>query len=151
MASLKALRTDTLLEQEGIWVDYEAGVRVKVARLSNTKFEQALRTASKPHLRQIRSKRAPLDLIENLTREAAARHILLGWENLDDDDGTPIPYSPERALEIFNDPTLHDFYKFVMQISTDSELYRREDMEESLGNSQAGSNGTSSSEPSKSS
>ena len=55
----------------------------------------------------------PDELIDEVTNRCVAKTVLLGWRNLEDDDGNPIEYSHEKALELLRDPTLMVFKEFV--------------------------------------
>lgn len=75
-------------------------------------------------------------VIEAITKEATARHVLLGWEGLEEDlDGklVPITYSPEKALELFNSHP--EFYRLVVEFSADFSNYADAEEEATLGNS----------------
>jgi hypothetical protein len=134
MVKLSAIKSDPELEREGVWQDYELGIRVKVARMGNQAFDECVRKLSEPHLSGFRRNKLPSEVLERITKQAVARHILLGWEGIDGEDGKPLPYSEETALEILNDPALADFYKFVLLAANEAELFRRKDMEEAAGN-----------------
>ena len=135
MAKLSAIRADTKKETEGIWVEYEVGIMLLIARAGNPKFSKLVTKLSKPHLKVLRSKNADTsDLFEKITKEACASTILIGWKNIEEEDGSTVKYSAEKALEYFNDPALHDFYQFVMMSSGDREEYRLEIAEESAKN-----------------
>ncbi|MDC9603150.1 hypothetical protein PSH49_21465 [Pseudoalteromonas sp. GABNS16G] len=39
--------------------------------------------------------------IVTLSRPLIAKHLLVDWQGLEDDDGNPLPYDPELAVELF--------------------------------------------------
>tara|TARA_Y100000310_G_C20478150_1_gene713421 strand:- start:247 stop:714 length:468 start_codon:yes stop_codon:yes gene_type:complete len=119
---------------QGVWVDCGQGLKLKVARLGNPTYEEELRKLGKPYMRQMRLGTMNVEDIENLAKKAISKHIIQGWENLEDDDG-PIEFSPEKALELFNE--YPDFYTLVKDVSNEAELFRTDEMEEAAGNSEA--------------
>lgn len=144
MARLSALRSDLTKEKLGIWVAWELGIRFRIARMNNPSYDAAVREALRPHRDRIRRGVMDEREIERLSLQAVATHILTGWENVDDDDGKPIEYSPEKSAEIIGDPRYRDVYDFVIDCSRRAALYRVHEMETDLGNSSPVSTGTSS-------
>lgn len=134
MAKLKSIKADATKVLGGVWVDYEAGVRLLVARMGNPAFEAFVRSKQRGNVRGFRAKRISDAEAEAITKEAAAAHILVGWENIEGDDGQPIAYSPAKALEFFNDPALADLYQFVLVQAADASAYKLEADEEARGN-----------------
>lgn len=141
MAKLTTLKADASKESGGVWVEWEHGVSLLVARLNNTGFQAAIRELTTPHTKEIRSGKISDAKMEELSRKAMATHVLLDWKNIEDDDGAPLEYTPEMAFELLNDPGLRDLYQFVLTTANERELYRLEAEDESRGNSQAVSSG----------
>lgn len=134
MAKLSSIKTDTVKSENGVWVDYESGIRLKIARIGNPAFQSFVSSRQKNKIRGIRSGSISSQEAEQITKEAVARHILLDWQNVEDEDGLPLRYSPEKSLEILSDPQLSDLYSFVLVTSNNSEIYRLEAQEEAKGN-----------------
>ncbi len=134
MAKLSSIKMDLTKSAEGIWQDYAAGIRLLVACLSNPAYAQYLTLLQRPHLRQIRAGTLDNSVAATLTKKAVARHILLGWENIEDDTGKPIPYSEQKAFEIISDPAYSDLYNFVLETAVSAELFRAEVQEDSAKN-----------------
>lgn len=130
---ISALKTNRQSEVEGIWVDGPEGLRLKVARMGNPKYQAAVRRIGKPHARQLRQLTADTAIVEDVSKRAVAETILLGWENLQDNDGKDIPYSSQKAYELFNE--VPDFYTMVCEYASDVQLYRDDAMQEAQGNS----------------
>ena len=120
---------DPSKETQGVWVEAGAGLRLKIARATNRAYRDELVKLTKPHAAAIRTNSLNIELAEKLTREAAAKHIIHGWENLEDDNGNLIPFSHEKAAELFEKSP--DFLKLVLEYSNDAELFR----ESGVGNS----------------
>ena len=125
-------KTDETLEKEGVWVDAGGGLRLKVARSSNYNYEEDLRKLGKPYVRQIRLGTVDNETIEKISIKAFAKHVLKDWENLEDEKGNEILYSPAKAEELLLE--YRDFYKLVQEFAQEQDLYRQEQMEDSEGN-----------------
>lgn len=100
MVKLNEIRVDTDAAQAGVWIDWLYGIRLQVASASGPKYDAAYHRKVLPALLRLPSKKrteAALDL----SLEVVARHCLVGWENIEDDEtGEPIPYSPAKAVEL---------------------------------------------------
>ena len=134
------LKTST----EGQWVDCGGGLRIKVARLGNPDYEEEIRKLAKPFMRQMRLGTMNVEDMEKLARKAVAKHVIQGWENLEDEQGHAIDFSKDKALELFE--TYPDFYSIVKDVAGEAELFRNDEMEEASGNSEGVSGGTSTGE-----
>lgn len=134
MAKLSKVKVDPKAEIDGVWCEYVLDIRVKIARIGNREYDAAIRSMSKPYTKGFRADRVPDEAMQDIVKKAVAKHIVKDWENIEDDDGSLIPYSPEAALEIFQNDEYRDFYKFVLACGNDAELFRRENMEEAKGN-----------------
>lgn len=134
MARLSSLKSDSKKESEGVWVKWEHGVSLLIARLNNPGFQEFIREATRDHTKAIRDGRFENDKMEEISIEAMAHHVLLGWKNIEGDDGKPLKYSPEVALELMKDPGLRDLYQFVLTQANERALFRQEVEEESKGN-----------------
>lgn len=65
-------------------------------------------------------------LAQAIFREAAARHLLVGWGGIDWNGKTDVPYSFETAMEMLE---VQDVYKMVDNYSDDMGNYRKEQIE----------------------
>lgn len=127
--------------EKGTWVDYAADIKLLVANINNAEYREARQRILKPHTRAIRSGTLSGEKVTELLKPAVARHLLLGWKNLEDAKGKPLTYSPEKALELFKDPACADLFLFVLETAGDSETFRKEDFQDSAKNSVSASGG----------
>ena len=134
MAKLTQFQGDVAREEQGVWVEYAAGVEFRIARLNNPAYQKCLRKLLKADGRRFRRRRPTDENAEKLTNRALAQHVLVDWRNLEDEDGSPIPYSVEKALEILSDPQYHDIRDFVVEVATDSDVFAAEEREDAEGN-----------------
>jgi hypothetical protein len=134
MAKLKVIRTDPDRMEDGVWRKYIDDVELLIASVNNRGYHDAKDRLLRPHLRQVRAKALSPDEVLEIIKPAVAHHILKGWKNIQDDNGTEIPFSPQTALEFFRDPGLADLYSFVLEVSGEIENYRQQLLEEAAGN-----------------
>jgi len=134
MANIESIKTDLQKETEGVWVNFEVGIRLKIARARNAAYRESMRKIMEPHRKTIREGGMDIEDLEDLLRQVRAETILLDWENIEDKNGNPITYSSKQALEFFNDPELRDFYTFVITQSENMENFKKELVEDSEKN-----------------
>ena len=134
MAKLGEIKTDMDKAQQGVWQPYILDIELLIASINNPKYKQERSRLIKPHQRRIRSGEMSAEKVLEILKPAVAKHLLLDWKNIEDDNGQPIPYSPEKVLELFNDPTLSDLYDFVLETAGEKELFRKELQQESAKN-----------------
>jgi len=138
MAHIHSIMTDLEKEQKGVWVNFAEGIRLKIARAGNPDYNKLLRELSKPYIKEIREGTADDNVNKDILMKVRSETILLGWENLDGDEGA-ILYSAQTAYEFFKDPSLKDFYNFVIIESENMDLFRMTITEASVKNSAASS------------
>lgn len=137
MAKLNELKTDVKKETNGMWLDFALGIRLKIARARNPNYQELLRELTEPHrsdLRKDQVEQKVIDATADILKQVRAKTILLDWENIEDEKGVEIPYSPEKALEFFRDPELKDFYSFVVISSEDRDNFKKNLVEDSEKN-----------------
>ena len=143
MANIKTIKSDTQKEHEGVWETYPGtDLQLLIARLRTPAFERATRQLIKPTARRGTSATATERESMDKLAPAVAQYVLLGWKNLDDENGQPIAYSYEKALELLRTPELHDLYSFVLEIAGDAETYRQDYLQDSAKNSGSASTGS---------
>jgi hypothetical protein len=132
MASIKSFKTDSGKEEQGVWINAGGDLRLKIARMGNPAYTAYIKKHSKALVSSARRGEVDLDEATRINKDAAARHILLGWENLtEDEEGKqPIVYSVEKCRELLD---IKDFYSMVMEYANDMTLFRA-DPEQSKGN-----------------
>lgn len=130
---ISKLKTDPSKEENGVWVSMGDNLRIKVARLSSEGYKSYLRKIGTPYRSAARSGNMDEKIAADLVKQAIANKILLGWENLEEDDGTPIVYSPQKALQLFQES--NDFLEMVRAAADDIDNFRTELMVDAKGNS----------------
>jgi len=133
MADINTIKTDLKKEVEGVWTDFVEGIRLKIARARNSKYQEFLRDLVEPYRKDIREEKIePKDFADILLR-VRAKTVLLDWENIEE-NGKTISYSFEKAVEYFRNPELKDFYNFVIGVSENADSYKKDLVKESEKN-----------------
>lgn len=129
--------TDEKKEVEGVEVTFPPNEDGSVPTFviaatskSNQKYSKALELATKPWRRNIES--MGTENAERIYREVFAKHVIKGWRNVQDKDGTEIPFSVENAMELFK--KLPRLYDDLTQRAGSIELFREAQREEEAGN-----------------
>jgi hypothetical protein len=138
MPKLSSLKLDREAADRGIPMDFE-GITLRIRRMPNPEYEAELRRLGKPHIRTIRRARfsdAELDnpTMVEIQKRAMGKHVLVGWSNLQDDNGDEIPFTTERAIEFLLDPDMDELYRFVFDAANEASLFRAKDQASAEGN-----------------
>jgi hypothetical protein len=130
---ISAFKQDDKKVSEGVWVEAGEGLRLLIASFNSAAYAKEIKRIGKPYRTQIRSGRIANDVLVDLTKQAASRFVLLDWENLtEDDEVTEIPFTPEKALELFND--CPQFWQLVHDCANDAALFAIDEEEDGAGN-----------------
>lgn len=141
---LSRFKADRSAEDDGVWValDGSDAASVKLARIGNRRYREAMQRRMKPYRRALRAGTLDEATAERITAEVLAETVLLDWRDLTL-DGKALTYSSENARDVLNDPALRDFRDLIVEMASDIELYRQQDREEAEKNSPPSSAGTS--------
>lgn len=142
MGKLSAFRSDPKRESEGVWVDYEDPelvknpIRFKICSVNRPEYQEELRRQLRPHRKKLRRgvDKIPGEVLRDAQQKAASKWLLTDWENMEDDQGQPIPYSHQTAFEILSDPRYTSTWYFVFGVANDEGEYLEEQLEEDVGN-----------------
>jgi hypothetical protein len=140
MVRLNSLEVDAALEVEGVWTERRrAGYRLKVAYLSNPRYEAHIRRAARltPELAD-----PDADAAMDVVAEALARFVLLDWDGFEGDDGAPMAYTPEIGQRVLASPGFRWLRDDVIAESSRIERYRRERLQADAGKSETPSPGS---------
>lgn len=127
----KQFETNADLEKTGVVIEYGNNsngkvISFRVARAGgrNTAYLTYLENKLKPHRRLIQMDTMDQKLFESIVLDAFSTTVVLGWEGVEDRNGNPIPYTPNNAINLFND--LPDLYKDLQEQSMKVALFRNE-------------------------
>jgi hypothetical protein len=135
MGTLNSVKLNVAKALGGVSVDYAAGIKLIIASSQGEAYRKARTALLAPHRKTVRRGAMDSEQMLDLLKPVIAEHLLVGWENLTDDDGAEITYSKEQALDYFNDPTLADMFDFVVETSSTQDLFREGSVEQSVKNS----------------
>ena len=134
MANIERIKSDVQKEDNGVWIDFEVGIKLKIARARNFAYRELMQKLVEPYRKDIREGEIDLEVIQTILKQVRAKTILLDWENIEDKNGKTIKYSPEQTQAFFDDPELRDFYTFVILASENMEHFKKELVEDSEKN-----------------
>ena len=137
-------KTDAKTEKDGIWINYGSfGFHVRRAGPSNKAFVKMLESKLRPHRAAI--KRGTMDdkVADSIACEVFCKTVLINWRSTDDKgkhkegvlpgkDGKEIPFSVEKAREVFTD--LPELFNDLYEQAADATTFRFEDEAEVAGN-----------------
>lgn len=127
----KLFGVDAEKEQEGVVHEMGEGLKMRIARIGNPKYQKRFQALSKPHRRALRRGTLSDEVAEKLLIQCLSETIVLGWEGLEE-NGEEVPYSLENCIKILTDyPELRNY---VNDIANELEGYQAEDDEEATEN-----------------
>ena len=131
MPSLSSFKYDSSKE-DGVWFITQEGLQLKIARLGNAKAARLTRKLAIENSRALRRDKSG-DLLLELAIKVHAKHILVDWKDiLEDDEKTPIPYSSRKAEELFTE--FPAFLEEVLEYATREDDFREEIVETAVKN-----------------
>lgn len=146
--ALSVYKSDDKLEEEGKWAPIAEGVEFKIRRARCKLVEEARERIYGPHERSLgrAKKKLPEKLEVTLTCQLMSQAVIADWrgEGMVDDNGAPIPFTPENCFEVVSDAeTGKDLRSVILQYAMDGEFYdpTSEDATSDEGNSSITSNG----------
>jgi len=129
---LSALKTSDKLENEGALLEYENGLTFLVGRMGSNKNEQYKKTVDQKLQLRVANEYATEDETIDYLVDILANSILLGWDNLLDDDGKPIPFTIAKAKEILKE--YKDIRGDVYAFCTNRKNYYNANIDEETAN-----------------
>ena len=123
--------TDKKLENEGVRIDYP-GYSIIISRAggSNSRFSKVMTEIARPYRRQIEQQTIDSELSNKLLATAYARSVILGWENLCDENEKIIQFSEDNCIKLLID--LPDLFLDIQKVAGDYTVFKviEEEIEE---------------------
>lgn len=147
MSLFRQFKTDTQIEKEGIDLDYgpnkdlpadengnHPSIIIRIARAggANEAFNKRIEALSKKHRRKIQNDIMEASELREMTMQAVADTVVLGWQNVTDAAGNPLPFSRDNVLKLFKE--LPDLFNDVQEQAAKAALFRVHLRENDLGN-----------------
>ena len=131
MPKLQRFKIDEQKERTGVPVLFplDTGyIRLYVRRADNNRdFERRVQELRRPFLRRIRTGKISQGELNRLTATAMAGTVLVGWDKDGEygmeDEGGPVPFSIEKAVELLTDSSIPEFFRFVDAESVNPENF----------------------------
>lgn len=141
MSLYSTFKTDGNLEKDGIELEYgflnedpTKPIRIRIARSggSNLRFAKILEAKTKPHRRSIQTETIDKKLSEQLFKEVYAESVILGWSNVQDENGVDLEFSRDNVIKVLTD--LPDLWADIREQSNKAALFRQDVLETDAGN-----------------
>jgi hypothetical protein len=124
-------------KKNGTWVSIAeyAPVEFKLRTIDTQEWADAVAEAQKPYRVKI-NKKVPLEVEESkdIITRAMAKAMIADWRGLYDRDGTPVPYSPEVALDILTRERATGLADRLFQAASDTTNYKIEEEQDTEKN-----------------
>lgn len=122
-------KTDENLETSGVILSYGENskgkkIAIKVARAggSNKAFQRVMAAKTRPYRRQIDQGTLSNETLEGLLREVYADTVILGWENVEDENEKELEFNRENVIKVFKD--LPDLFTDVRAGASEAAAFR---------------------------
>lgn len=150
-------KTDGVCETEGVWVPYQGGVELLLARAggSNLKYKRAVEKFARQKKREIDQGTLTEEDTLPIFRKVYARTVVLGWRTctgktetgellyeptVENIDGHPMAFNERNCIKLFED--LPDFFASVQSDAQDIQNYLAANLEDDAKNSSPSSSTT---------
>lgn len=141
MSLFKQFKMDPTKENEGVLITYGPNddgsiPTFRIARRSgnNQRYAKSLMQESQPYRRMIDLGVLPQATSEKVFRRVFCSSVLLGWENVQDDETKQlIPFNIDNAMHLMQ--ALPDLYDDLVAQSTNIALFRLTEVEDAAKNS----------------
>lgn len=137
MVKLVSISSDLELERKGVELHYREGAHFTLGRFGTRETEEFIRKRAEPYLSQYDNSEGisiPLDIMEQITKDCIIELVLLGWRGLENDDGSELIYTKEKAREILDNPALHDLYNWIITQAKSERNFRLQKAEDAVKN-----------------
>lgn len=131
--------TDKKVEQEGVFLQYGTTkdgkpIQIKICRAggANTAYNRAMEAKTKPYRRQLQNGTLDMEVMTSILREVYADTVVIGWSNIEDADGKPMPFNRDNVIKLFTD--LPELFADVQEQATNLALFRVEINEQDAKN-----------------
>lgn len=135
MSSLfKQFKTDSRKETEGVLVTYGPnddktipGFRLLRRNGSNQRYAKVLERETYPYRRLIELGTLDNKISERVFMRVFCLAVLIGWDNVQDEQGVSIPFNLDNAMKLFQE--LPDLYDDLFTQSNKIALFKQETFE----------------------
>lgn len=133
MGLYEQYKTSSSFEENGVWVDFGDGIRVKVRRLNSDKSRDVRKQLEAPYSAQMRrGQELPDSVSEEILKKQICHGVVIAWEGVTDEKGKVLDFTPDNAYKVFTD--LPDFLNDVATASATRATFKELQIEEAKGN-----------------
>lgn len=134
-------KMDSSLEEEGVWVNFGEGAKIRVRRLKSKKSQEVRKELDRPYTNEIRRGGLPEDVASDLLFKQIAGGVISAWEGVtvgdafpnSDNPGDVLVYNPENALALLKElPELTDE---ILGISLNKDSFKLAEDDDAVKNS----------------
>lgn len=132
-------KSDENVEKDGLFLEYGDNshgqpMRIRIARAggSNVQFGKSFERHSKPYKRLLQIGQMEEEQNRRLMLNVYLDAVIKGWENVEDREGNPLPFSRVNAETILTD--LPDLFQDIMVQAGNAALFRETINEDDSGN-----------------
>lgn len=145
--SLNSTFVDSNKEKSGIWVEFFEGSELKIASKDSPMYKAYLANLARKNKVKIGEKNVrpeTMELMQLVTCDAMAKHLLLDWKGIaldvgGEDGAEEVPYSYDTGkMALLNS---HELFDFVDEVADDSSRFAAAQEEEVKKPSSGISNG----------
>jgi hypothetical protein len=133
---IKKLNLDNM--SKGVTVDLGDSADVTIISSNDKKYQDYVQMRLRPYKNAIKNKtlgdEALGKIFTDITNDALSDVVVLGWSGIQDENGVDIPYSKEKAHELFTDPAYAEFKDLVSGLAAENETFRAQVVESITGN-----------------
>lgn len=139
MSLFSQFKTNEDLERAGVLLEYgmttpvfkdgkevtpAKPITIRIARAggSNRAYEKMIEAEIKPYRRLIQNETIEATVVHRILRRVYAKTIVLGWENVQDENGNDIVFSSETCEKLFED--LPDLFLDIQNASQKAAIFR---------------------------
>lgn len=139
MSLFEQFETNAEKESEGVEIQYGPNKDKTIPTFiisrmgkSNKRYSKALEAATRPYRRQVELGTLKNETAETLFMGVFVDTVLKGWKNVQDRDGTEIPFTKDAATRLLTD--LPELYEDLQDKAKSASLFREESLDDEAGN-----------------
>jgi len=128
-------KTNKTAENEGVWLNFGDGSRVKARSMSSPKVREYQSKLFKKYRQALSAGGGvlPPEMQDEMDIDLVATAVIADWEGIPNANGVIVPYARPTAMAILAE--LPEWRKEIQYLAGLAETYREAGFEEQLGNS----------------
>ncbi len=126
--NIPSINLDTA--ESGAWVDYEKGIKFKIARANTPAYRGAVKRLHKQHKHQIDTETLSDERSDQIVADLMASYVLLDWEGLQNGEAD-FPYSKENAEALLGDEAYSELRNWIIAQANDMNNFRVKEIKKS--------------------